>query len=208
MIPASAHPPFSSPTISPRSRSRCTGGFPKTRLVLREANANRRSLTLVEREEIDLAITILPQDPPRKVFCKLLLTLPMILLVPKSHRLRAARELWRQPEIREDLICMTADEIICREFQRTLQSREVEWRPRIEVGSLSLVERYVEEGYGVGLSVRVPGARLARGLRAVELDDFPAMPLGLMWRDNEDRLTRAFREEVERRAAKFGATSA
>ncbi len=176
--------------------------FPNLHLVLREANQPQLS-QWIEKGEIDLAITLLPRTLPQKVFAKQLLEIPMVLLVPRGSTLSSANALWAQPEVHESLICLTPDEMLCREFQETLKRLEVEWRPRIEVGSLHLVEHYVQEGYGIGLSVAVPGLRRSLKLRALELTGFPALPLGMLWRDNEDKLLRAFREQVERRAAEF-----
>ncbi len=176
--------------------------FPNLHLVLREANQPQLS-QWIEKGEIDLAITLLPRVLPQKVFAKQLLEIPMVLLVPKSCKLTSAEMLWTRAEVHEGLICLTPDEMVCREFQEELKRREVEWRPRIEVGSLHLVEHYVRKGYGIGLSVAVPGPRRPRMLRALPLVGFPAVPLGMLWRDNEDRLLRAFREQVEARAVEF-----
>jgi DNA-binding transcriptional LysR family regulator len=176
--------------------------FPKLHLVLRESN-QPQLLQDIERGEIDLAITLLPGQLPQKIFAKPLFQLRLILLAPKKHKLDSAAELWKQPEIDEPLICLTPEEMICREFQQTLKRMEIEWRPRIEVASLDLVAHYVQAGYGIGLSVRIPGVKLPPSLRSIELPDFPAIPLGLLWRDNQDKLVRAFRECVEERAAKM-----
>jgi len=173
--------------------------FPNLHLVLREANQPQLT-SWVEREEIDLAVTLLPRELPQKVFAERLAELPLVLLVPQSSRLTVAEELWREPEVQESLICLTPDEMICREFQEALRRREVEWRPQIEMGSLKLIEHYVQEGYGIGLSVRMPGTALSPNLRALDLPGFPAVPLGMMWRNSEDRLLRAFREQVKHRA--------
>jgi hypothetical protein len=60
-----------------------------------------------------------------------------------------------------------------------------------------------EEGCGIGLSVRVPGMTLSPQLRALGLPDFPTVPLCMMWRDDDDRLLRVIRTEVEKRAAEL-----
>ncbi|MGA2751511.1 MAG: LysR family transcriptional regulator [Verrucomicrobiota bacterium] len=173
--------------------------FPNLRLVLRESN-QPQLLQWLERGEIDLAITLLPGELPQKIFAQPLVQIPLILLVPKSSRLRFVGELWKEGEIQDNLICLTQDEMVCRHFQQGLEAMEIEWRPRIEVGSLSLVEHYVQEGYGIGLSVRVPGIALPPNLRAIDLPDFRPLSLGMLWRDNEDKLLRAFREQAEARA--------
>jgi LysR family cys regulon transcriptional activator len=174
--------------------------FPNLRLLLREAN-QPQLLRWLEQGEIDLAVTLLPRDVPPKVFAKELFKLRLILLVPEASRVTTAEQLWAQAEIKESLISLTADEIVSREFQNGLERKDLEWRPRIEVGSLDLVEHYVVEGYGVGLSVRAPGFPISFEVRAIELPDWPEIPMGLLWRDDTDKLVRAFRAQVEHRAA-------
>jgi DNA-binding transcriptional LysR family regulator len=191
------------PAVEKRVRKQ----FPDLRLVLREAN-QPQLLQWLERGEIDLAITLLPRDLPQKVFSQALVTMPMVLLVPKSSPVRTAAQLWKQGEARESLICLTPDELVCRAFQETLEQMQVDWRPHIEVGSLDLVEHYVLLGYGVGLAMQVPGKPLSAKLRAVPLPGFPVMTLGMLWRDSGDRLLRAFREETEARAKPFSHTLA
>jgi DNA-binding transcriptional LysR family regulator len=176
--------------------------YPNLHLALCESN-QPQLLQKMERGEIDLAITLLPGQLPGKIFAKPLYQLHLILLAPKKHNLVSAAQLWRQAEIKEPLICLGPEEMICREFQQALKRMGIEWRPRMEVGSLELVAHYVREGYGIGLSVRIPGVKLPPKVRSIELPDFPAIPLGLLWRDNQDRLVRTFRERVEERAAKI-----
>jgi DNA-binding transcriptional LysR family regulator len=178
--------------------------FPHLHLVLRQDN-QPQLLQDIERGELDLAMTLLPRELPRKVFATPLYHLPLILLAPKKARFPSPAELWKRSEIDQSLICLAAGEMICREFQQTLGRMGIAWRPRLEVGSLHLVAHYVRAGYGLGLSVRIPGVSLPSGLRAISLPDFPAIPLGLLWRDNEDKLVRAFRQGVEARAARLAA---
>ncbi len=173
--------------------------FPNLHLVLREAN-QPQLVQWLESREIDLAITLLPRDLPQKVFAKPLLELALVLLVPKEHPLTGAGELWRQPEVQASLICLTPDEIVCREFQEKLRRMGVDWRPRVEVGSLNLIEHYVLEGDGIGLSVRVPGMPVPPRLRMLPLPGFPTLKLAMLWRDDQDRLLRAFREQAEAQA--------
>jgi DNA-binding transcriptional LysR family regulator len=180
--------------------------FPNLHLVLCESN-QPQLLQKIERGEIDLAITVLPGELPGKIFARPLHSLPLILLAPKKHKLLSAAQLWARPPINEPLICLAPEEMICRQFQQTLQRMAIQWRPRMEVGSLDLVARYVQEGYGIGLSVRIPGVQLPPKVRSIALPDFPVIPLGLLWRDNQDKLVRAFRESIEERAAKIAGSS-
>jgi DNA-binding transcriptional LysR family regulator len=176
--------------------------FPNLRLTLLESNQPQLARFL-ERGEIDMAITLLPAEVPQKVFARPLVDLPLILLVPETSGLRSAAALLERGQIHESLICLTQDEMICREFQETLKRMGIEWRPQMEVSSLDLVSHYVQEGYGIGLSVSVPGTKFAPELRAIALPGFPVLRLGMLWRDDENKPLRAFRDQIQERAKMF-----
>ena len=76
----------------------------------------------------------------------------------------------------------------------------------MEMDSLELIEKYVEGGYGFGLSVLLPHKKPSSKLRRIELPDFPPVKLGLLHRgesSGENRIRRAFLEEVRKQAARF-----
>ena len=69
-----------------------------------------------------------------------------------------------------------------------------------------VIEKYVEAGYGIGLSVRLPEKKLSSRIRAIELPDFPPVRLGILYRgepSRENRVRRAFIEEVRRQGGRF-----
>jgi hypothetical protein len=49
-----------------------------------------------------------------------------------------------------------------------------------EMDSLELIEKYVEAGYGLGLSVRLPDKKQLSKVKAIELAGFPPVKLGLL----------------------------
>ncbi len=62
---------------------------------------------------------------------------------------------------------------------------------------------YVENDYGIGLSVPVPNASLSKNLRALPLDGFDPVHFGLMWQSKPTALTSAFVDAFKRRAQAF-----
>src|SRR5262245_20251052 len=78
--------------------------FPQMRLRLRDAN-QATAENLLRKQEVDLAITELEGRPSSGIRCCELLSLPLYLLVPQTHPVRSAAELWKKKEIADPLIC-------------------------------------------------------------------------------------------------------
>jgi DNA-binding transcriptional LysR family regulator len=73
----------------------------------------------------------------------------------------------------------------------------------MEVSSLELIETYVASGFGIGLSVQVPKAKLSPRVRVVPLPDFAPVVLGALWRGKISALLQAFLDEFQLRAKRF-----
>ncbi len=173
--------------------------FPNLKIVLRESNQPQLESWL-ERGEIDLAITLLQEKSPPGLCSQPLLSLPLILLVHKSNKLKSAEELWKRDKIDEPLITLPPNEVACRQFQAGLSRLNIDWFPTVEVSSLNLVEAYVATGYGIGLSVRIPKTKLSSEVRALDLPDFPNMTVGILYRGKTTPLIQMFLREVQQRA--------
>src|SRR5439155_1279590 len=91
--------------------------------------------------------------------------LRLILLVHKKSGLARAEELWKRDKIEETLIAFPRTDPIHASFQRGLENLGVEWFCGIEVNSARLTERYVANGYGIGLAVAIPACFCARAPR-------------------------------------------
>ncbi len=174
--------------------------FPKLKIALREAAQPDLEVWLAAGE-LDLAITTLPDKSPPGLHAEELIQLPPILLVSKNSGIKSAEELWRQDKINERLIALPPNEILCKEFQQRLARLGVDWFPSFEVSSLDLIEIYVLNGYGIGLSVRVPDAKFSAELRVLPLPDFPPLRVGVLWRGKPGVLTQTFLDELRKRAA-------
>ena len=176
--------------------------FPNLKISLREGYpAEFENLLL--KEELDLAVTAIEKKPAAGLHSIALVELPLMLLVEKNSRVTAADQLWQRDKIEEPLLCLPSAEVVCKNFQQGLTRLGVDWFPSIEVSSLDLIETYVASGFGIGVSVQVPKARLSPNVRLVPLPDFPPVVLGAMWRGKTSALVQAFLDEMQLRAKRF-----
>lgn len=176
--------------------------FPGLRIALREGYPQEFE-SLLQKGELDLAITAVEKKPAAGLRSVALVELPLVLLVEQSSPVTAADQLWRRDKIEEPLICLPVVEAISRNFQQGLTRLGVDWFPSLEVSSVHLIETYVASGFGIGLSVQVPKAKLLPRVRVVPLPDFPPIVLGVLWRGKTSALLQAFLDELQLRAKRF-----
>jgi len=152
---------------------------PALELTLVEAG-QRRVIDLLEREEIDLAVADLEGKPPSGIKGDVLISLPLVLLVP---------DVWHVGKPRLEDLCMTrplirleSETSMSRLFAKGLTKRKLSWPAAIEVSTLELVHAYVAQGFGVGLTLQVPRVKFPKGVKALPLEDFPPLVIMAMWR--------------------------
>lgn len=153
--------------------------------------------------ELDVAVTLCDATAAEGLRTEPMIEIPLVLLVPRASRWRTAEDVLGQDRIAEPLLALPADEPIPRRFQQRLAERGIEWAAGMEVPSLTLIEAYVANGYGLGLSVAAPGATPARGVRALPLEDFPRLTLGVLRPARAAPLVEAFTRAVAARAAEL-----
>jgi DNA-binding transcriptional LysR family regulator len=173
--------------------------FPNLKIALREGYQAELE-SLLQKEELDLAVTLIEKKSAPGIHSVALLELPMVLLVEKNSKISSADQLWKRDKIEEPLICLPSAEVMCKSFQQGLVRLGVDWFPSIEVSSIDLIESYVSGGFGVGLSVLVPKGRMAANVRIVPLPDFPVVVMGALWRGKSSALLQAFLDELQLRA--------
>ncbi len=182
--------------------------FPRLSLILRAMN-QPLLLDALQRDELDIVITLIPDSLGPSISSTEIVTLPLVLLVPKQCKIKSAQDLWADGGVTEPLIALAPHELLCQRFQQTLAEMGVRWTPTIEMDSLDLIEKYVAAGYGIGLSVRLPEKKLPANVRAVELPGFPSLRLGVLHRRESgagDTARRAFLAELTRQSARFART--
>jgi len=155
---------------------------------------------LLQKDEIDLAVTVIEKKPAAGIHSLPLLELPLVLLLNKTSPIQSARDLWKSDKIEEPLICFPASEPLQRIFEQGLRDLEVDWFPSIEASSVELIETYVAQGLGVGVTAAIPRKAPPAGLRELRLDGFPPVVIGAMWRGRKTPLIDAFLSELQARA--------
>ena len=173
--------------------------FSAFRLHLYEAS-RADAERLLRAREVDIAITVIDNNRRTGISSRSLLELPLVLLVAKKHRITSAKQLWNRDKIEETLITFPRGETVQMHFQEGLNRLHVEWFPGIEVNSTRLIECYVENGYGVGVTVATPELKMPVGLRAIPLPNFPPVVIGAAWVGKLSPIARQFLAELETEA--------
>jgi DNA-binding transcriptional LysR family regulator len=176
--------------------------FPGLKILLREGYPTEFE-SLLLKGDLDLAVTAIEKQPAPGLRSAPLVKLPLALLVEAGSRITAAEQLWKLDRIPEPLICLPNAEAVARNFQQGLARLGVEWFPSIEVSSLELIETYVANGFGVGVSVQVPNTKSSPKVRRVPLRDFAPVVLGVLWRGKTSALLQAFLDAIQLRAKRF-----
>lgn len=162
--------------------------------ILRALRSRYRGLKLVLRSgyqqdlekllaagEIDLAVTVVDRTIASGLHSEILIELPLALLVPLEAHAQSAMDILSADRLGEPLVSVRTDEAVPRMFHQELARRGLAWPTTIEVATLELVNTYVAEGFGIGMTVSVPGEKAPHGTRLLSLDDFPRVPIGLLW---------------------------
>jgi DNA-binding transcriptional LysR family regulator len=173
--------------------------FPKLKCTLRDGYQPDLEQYL-QKQEIDLAITLLEGKPSGGINSLSLLKLPLVLLVPKESAIRSSRELLEQDRIDIPLISLPASESIYKNFQKGLSRLKVDWFTSIEVSTIELIETYVREGYGVGVSVAVPGIKHSASFRMLPLAGFDPVEFGVLWHGKPGPVVKACIQAIEQTA--------
>lgn len=154
--------------------------FPKLKVTLREGY-DPEVIPWLQQQEIDLAVCLLCARPPAGINVIPMFKMPLVLLVPKRSKLASAEELWQRDRIEESLITVPSNEPIRRAFQEGLNKLKVDWFSGIEVSTVEMVQTYVANGYGIGVTVRVPKMKYHPQVRLLPLDGFEPVTFGVLW---------------------------
>jgi DNA-binding transcriptional LysR family regulator len=176
--------------------------YPGLKVALRDGYPTQLE-NMLTQDEIDLAITLVEKKAMPGIQAQVLLELPLVLLVEPSSPITSAEQLWRRDRITEPLICLPPSEAVAKIFLDRLNRLRVEWFPSIEASSADLVELYVASGLGIGLSVAVPGKAFSPKVRALPLEGFRPVSLGMLWRGRRTAMLDAFLKAAEQMASEL-----
>jgi DNA-binding transcriptional LysR family regulator len=173
--------------------------FPKVRVTLRDGYQAQLESWL-RANDLDMTVTLLEHKAPPALHAATLIEIPLVLLVHKSSPIRSAAELLARDPIGETLISLPANEAVAKAFQEGLRQRKLDWPAGMEVSSLALVESYVENNYGIGLSVLPPRRKMSSQLRVLPLEGFPPVTLGVLWTGSLSPVAECFLEVIKAHA--------
>ncbi|NNE90680.1 MAG: LysR family transcriptional regulator [Verrucomicrobiales bacterium] len=162
--------------------------FPDLRLTLREVKSTEIEAAL-QKQEADVAVTILHRKTAPGLTSIKLLELPQVLLVPKNAPITKFREVVAKAEgplISQPLITLPPNEQLSLLFQAGLKKRDLQWDPSMEVSEVGLIERYVSDGFGYGITLNIPGIAWPKTVRAIRLPaaDFAPVVVGVLHMGN------------------------
>jgi DNA-binding transcriptional LysR family regulator len=152
---------------------------PGLRLSLREATPVAAA-KLLREHQVDLAFALHERRHAEGLQFEPLVKLPMMMLVEKDAPYsNAAAVLNEAAGGGLPLIAPPPGDELTDAFHGELRKRRRKWEVRIEAPGLDLVEAYVVQGFGVGLTVSLPGHTIPRGIRALKLNGFPQLVYGM-----------------------------
>jgi DNA-binding transcriptional LysR family regulator len=171
--------------------------YPRLRYSLRTLGFQSEAEQWLRNGDIDVAFQPLNTRPPAKFAQKPLACLPLVLKVPKSIPYRTADEIFATRRVSLPLICLPARSMVAVNFQAGLKKRGVHWPQSIEATSLDLVERYVANGDGIGVSVQVQRKQRSSRVRSLRLEGFAPIVIGALWYGTPSAATRSLVEGVQ-----------
>jgi DNA-binding transcriptional LysR family regulator len=172
--------------------------FKGFKLAIREIEPNQAE-PLLRNREIDVAISFWERQPVGGIKFQKLGNFSMALLVPDTSPFKSAEHLLREAlETSPGLISLSGETSLTKTFQQELGRRKLAWKQSIEVNSLDLIQTYVLDGFGYGLSIHIPGVSLPHGVRMLPLKGFPLLSVGLFWLGKMTPIAAAFSKEMQR----------
>jgi len=176
--------------------------YPRMKLTLR-AGQQPQVWNWLERHELDLAITLLEEKSAPGLTQVPLLELPVIFLVAKGAPYRTCEDILGAVAAgtpMDTLVTLTPGELAPRRFRDLLEQRGLEWPPGIEVTDLELVDVYVRSGFGIGLTLDVPGKVFPKDVRKIPIAGISPLKLGAVWHGQPTVVMQALIDSLKARA--------
>jgi DNA-binding transcriptional LysR family regulator len=177
--------------------------YPRMKLTLR-AGQQPQVWNWLERHELDLAITLLEEKSAPGLTQVPLLELPVIFLVAKGSPYRTDEDILGAVAAgtpMDTLVTLTPGELAPRRFRDLLEHRGLDWPPGIEVTDLELVDVYVRSGFGIGLTLDVPGKVFPKDVRKIAIASIPPLKLGAVWHGQPTVVMQALIDSLKARAS-------
>jgi DNA-binding transcriptional LysR family regulator len=169
-------------------------------------------LDALTRGEIDLALVVMAagEAPPSGIELEPLIESPVVLLAPAGKKGKIGREPVPLSALAERrLVTLQPDSSFRRHLERAFEAAGVPFKPAVELGNLSLVQRFVAAGLGFAPVPRVAFTERSslRGVRSLDLAGVGpssyqrAIRAGVPLPVAAEKLMAALRERAERMEA-------
>ena len=174
--------------------------FPDLRLSLREVSTSD-VVSLLQNREVDIAVTLLRDEPDSSVHTEKLISLPLVILVPAGDEfpqyapyrsLAAIRKCADKGEIPLPLISLPNTDNMSQLFRQGLEQEGLRWATQMEVNSFELINSYVAQGFGFGVTVENPGVTIPENIHVIRLAKFPKMHIGMLHRGELKHVAKGF----------------
>lgn len=171
--------------------ARLREAHPGLRLAVRDATPDILT-ELVRAGELDVAVFMTGDPAPKDLqFVPLIVTRPA-LLVPIAHPATTAADILKGDRVVSPLVCLPPQEPVCGALRALLAAAPRIWEPALELGTQSLVNKYVLAGYGVGLGLSIDGRPAPEGLRELPLAEAAPVTVGVLHSGNTNPIRDAF----------------
>ncbi len=169
------------------------------RLSLKEMRQSEAE-TALRDGALDVALVVRDSAPAPSIRCKELVQIPLALVFRKNEP-RPNLKKWLAPGGEPPpLVSLPPQDRITQIFQRQLATDNLHWDVAIEASSLDVVHACVAGGFGVGLTLDLPGRSIPAGLERMRLRTFPKMEVLTLWRGKPDATIDWFIKLVGERA--------
>ena len=183
--------------------------FPELRLTLREVKSTEIEAAL-QKQEADVAVTILHRKTAPGIKCTKLLELPQVLLLPavSNENAETFDDVFKTAVggiLSKPLITLPPNEQLSLLFQEGLSKRSLAWEASMEVSELGLIQHYVASGFGYGVTLQIPGFKWSDQIRAIPLPagDFGPVIVGMMHTGNLKPVAESFIEVTKAHAKRL-----
>ncbi len=183
------------PTVTQRLRAK----HPRLHLTLRSGYQTQFE-TWLRDGLIDLAVVPIERSVGARLGRLRLLRVPLVLLVPRRSAVRTAGEILSRKKVKEPLVGLPLATSVARSFHRDLRRLGVSWAQTVDATSMEMVTSYVANGEGLGVNLAVADAVEHPEVRALPLDGFTPVDIGLKWNGEPSPLLRDAILELQRYA--------
>ena len=180
--------------------------MPELRLTLRNVEPSDVQEVLV-RQQADLAVSVIHSRMSEGINAIELLSLPLALMVPKKHPAKKLDDLLEDnngvvtPKL--PLVGLPSYEEISQIFLKEVDRRRMHWPVAVEVDSLDAVKHFVSCDFGAGITVRIPGVDIPKGMKLIDLEGFPPLVIGILHQGGLKPIAKKFLTAAEQLAGKL-----